>query len=160
MAENIRFRGEKSEDNDPLNSVLPDFILCLTDFSLKLVFDGKTISANEYLDKCLAENKSKAANFNQPRKCIRKYFKQRMCFAFPVPGDGDVLENLETLSIAQLSYRFKEVTTRFTSYIYKIPPKNLLASKPINGQSKFKITIIYESMLFNLDMHTNHNAVN
>ncbi|XP_060606846.1 guanylate-binding protein 1-like [Ruditapes philippinarum] len=134
MASNIRFRGQSSEDNQSINLILPDFVLCLRDFSLKLVKGGKTITENDYLEQSLAENKSKAEKFNEPRACIRKYFTRRECFTFPVPGDGDVLENLETLSIAQLSHRFKEVTTRFTSYIYKIPPKSLLASKPINGQ--------------------------
>ncbi|XP_060561032.1 guanylate-binding protein 2-like [Ruditapes philippinarum] len=134
MASNIRFRGQSSDDNQSINLILPDFVLCLRDFSLKLIKDGKKITENEYLDLSLAEKKSKADQFNKPRACIKKYFTRRECFAFPVPGDGDVLENLETLSFTHLSTRFKEVTTRFTSYIYKIPPKELLASKPINGQ--------------------------
>ncbi|XP_060566028.1 guanylate-binding protein 1-like isoform X2 [Ruditapes philippinarum] len=134
MASNIRFRGQSSEDNQSINLILPDFVLCLRDFSLKLIKDGKKITENDYLEQSLAEKKSKADQFNKPRACIRKYFSRRQCFAFPVPGDGEVLENLETLSFYQLSTRFKEVTNRFTSYIYKIPPKKLLASKPINGQ--------------------------
>ncbi|XP_060552248.1 guanylate-binding protein 6-like isoform X1 [Ruditapes philippinarum] len=134
MASNIRFRGKSPEDNQLINLILPDFVLCLRDFSLKLIKDGKKITENDYLEQSLAENKGKTDQFNKPRACIRKYFTKRECFAFPVPGDGDVLENLETLSFTQLSKRFKEVTSRFKSYIYKIPPKNLLASKPINGQ--------------------------
>ncbi|XP_060559206.1 uncharacterized protein LOC132719451 [Ruditapes philippinarum] len=134
MASNIKFRGQSSEDNQSINLILPDFVLCLRDFSLKLIKGGKKITENDYLEQSLAENKSKAEQFNRPRECIRKYFSRRECFAFPVPGDGDVLENLETLSFTNLSTRFQEVTTRFTSYIYQIPPKELLVSKPINGQ--------------------------
>ncbi|XP_060575169.1 guanylate-binding protein 1-like isoform X2 [Ruditapes philippinarum] len=133
MAKNIRFRGESSEDNKTLNLILPDFVLCLRDFSLKLIIDEKMVSANEYLEFTLAENKSKAANFNKPRECIRKFFQKRMCFAFPVPGDGDVLENLETLGFDDLSAKFRIATTNFVSHIYSIPPKDLLASKPVTG---------------------------
>jgi hypothetical protein len=113
------------------------------DFSLKLVIDEKTISANEYLEISLAENKSKSANFNKPRECIRNYFQKRICFAFPVPGDGDVLENLETLSFDDLSTKFKDVTSRFLSHINSIPPKTLLTSKPVNGRSKSIITFSF-----------------
>jgi hypothetical protein len=136
MAKNIRYRGKSSEDNQTLNLILPDFVLCLRDFSLKMVKDGKKISENEYLENSLADRKGKADHFNKPRECIRKYFPKRMCFAFPVPGDGDVLENLETLKFSDLSERFKDVTFRFVSHIYCVPPKELLASKPVNGQSK------------------------
>ncbi|XP_060561033.1 guanylate-binding protein 1-like [Ruditapes philippinarum] len=136
MASNIRFRGESSEDNQQINLILPDFVLCLRDFSLKLIKDGKKITENDYLEQSLAENKSKTDQFNKPRACIRKYFTKRECFAFPVPGDGDVLENLETLSFTHLSTSFQVVTILFTSYIYqKIRPKALLGSKPINGQN-------------------------
>jgi hypothetical protein len=114
----------------------------LRDFSLKLIKDGKKISENDYLEQSLAENKSKAERFNKPRECIRKFFPKRQCFAFPVPGDGDVLENLETLKFSDLSEKFKDVTIKFVSFIYKIPPKELLASKPVNGQST-KTFIIY-----------------
>ncbi|XP_060575226.1 guanylate-binding protein 1-like [Ruditapes philippinarum] len=134
MEKNIRFRGESSEDNKTLNLILPDFVLCLRDFCLKLVKDGKPISANEYLEKSLAENKGKAKNFNKPRECIRKYFQKRMCFAFPVPGDCDVLENLEYLRFDDLSVMFQDVTSQFLSHIYSIPPKQLLTSKPVNGR--------------------------
>jgi hypothetical protein len=136
MARNIRFRGQSPEDNQSINLILPDFVLCLRDFSLNPIKDGKKITENEYLEQSLAEKISKAEQFNRPRACIRKYFVRRKCFAFPVPGDGDDLENLETLNFTQLSTRFKEVTTRFISYIYTIPPKVLLASKPMNGHSK------------------------
>ncbi|XP_060572446.1 guanylate-binding protein 1-like [Ruditapes philippinarum] len=134
MASNIRYRGKSSEDNELINLIIPDFVLCLRDFSLKLIKDGNKITENDYLEQSLAENKSKADQFNKPRACIRKYFTKRECFAFPVPGDADVLENLETLSFTQLSTRFKDVTSRFTSFIYSIPPKTLVISKPINGQ--------------------------
>ena len=139
MSKNIRFRGESSEDNQTLNLILPDFVLCLRDFSLKLKKDGRNLTENGYLEESLAENKSRAPVFNKPRECIRKFFPKRECFAFPVPGDGDVLENLENLSFNDLSGNFQEVTTRFVSFIYSKPPKELLASKPVSGQSKIII---------------------
>ncbi|XP_060605755.1 guanylate-binding protein 1-like [Ruditapes philippinarum] len=134
MASNIRFRGQSSEDNQSISLILPDFVLCLRDFCLKLIKDGKKITENDYLEQTLAENKNKAEQFNKPRECIRNNFTRRECFAFPFPCNIDDLENLETLSFTDLSAKFQDVTTRFTSYIYTIPPKELLASKPLNGQ--------------------------
>ncbi|XP_060552254.1 guanylate-binding protein 6-like [Ruditapes philippinarum] len=134
MASNIRFRGLSSKDNQSINLILPDFVLCLRDFTLKLMKDGKKISENEYLEQSLAEDENKTEQFNKPRACIRNNFPRRECFAFPFPCNIDDLEKLETLSLNDLSARFQEVTTRFTSYIYTIPPKELLGSKPLNGQ--------------------------
>ncbi|XP_053376380.1 guanylate-binding protein 1-like isoform X2 [Mercenaria mercenaria] len=134
MAKNIRYRGESSEDNKTLNLILPDFVLCVRDFSLKLSKGGKKITEDEYLEQSLAEKKGKEEKFNKPRECIRKYFPQRKCFTLPVPGDGDVLENLETLQFTDLSDKFKEATMRFVSYVYSKQPKELLTSKPVNGQ--------------------------
>jgi hypothetical protein len=91
MAKNIRYRGQSSEDNQMLNLILPDFVLCVRDFTLELEFDGKVISSNEYLETSLASKKGKASKFNKPRECIRKYFPKRECFAFPMPGDTSVI---------------------------------------------------------------------
>ncbi|XP_060551714.1 guanylate-binding protein 1-like [Ruditapes philippinarum] len=140
MAKSIKFRGKASEDNQWIGQILPDFVLCLRDFSLKLISAGKKISENEYLEQSLADNECQAEEFNKPRECIRKYFRKRECFAFPVPGDGDVLENLETLRLSDLSTRFKEATARFVSYIYSLPPKELLVSTPVKGRM-FKVLV-------------------
>jgi hypothetical protein len=136
MAENIKYRGNVSKDSKEINKILPDFVLCLRDFSLKLVKDGKKITEKEYLEECIADNESQTEELNQPRACIRKYFQERTCFAFPVPGDGDVLANLDTIRFSDLSARFKETTKRFVSYIYRLPPKELVVSTPVKGQSK------------------------
>jgi hypothetical protein len=136
MAKNIRFRGESSEANKALSLILPDFVLCMRDFTLELCIDGKPISTNEYLEECLAARKGRASKFNKQREYIREYFQKRMCFTFPLPGDNSVLRNLEFLRFDDLSCSFKDATSRFVSYIYGIPPKQLLASKPVNGRSK------------------------
>lgn len=134
MSKFIHFRG--SQENECLNLVLPDLVLCLRDFSLKLVKDGRTITEDEYLEECLEVEKGRDDRFNKPRECIRKYFPVRKCLTFPVPGDGDVIENLETLPFGALSKKFKEAICHFDSYISNLTPKGLLASKPITGQSK------------------------
>ncbi|XP_060587123.1 guanylate-binding protein 1-like [Ruditapes philippinarum] len=134
IAKNIKYKGKSSEDNQELNLIMPDFVLCLRDFRLKLIKNGKMISENEYLEQSLSDKSGKSEKYNKPREVIKKYFQNRRCFAFPVPGGEDVMENLERLRLCELSPKFKEVTTRFVSYIYSIQPKKLLTSKPINGQ--------------------------
>ena len=118
MAKTIRYRGKASEDNQMLKLILPHFVLCLRDFGLKMQKNGKDLSENEYLEDCLAENNSRTEDFNKPREYIRTYFPKRECFAFPVPGDGNVIENLENIEFTDLSEKFKGTASRFVSYIH------------------------------------------
>ncbi|XP_060551713.1 guanylate-binding protein 1-like [Ruditapes philippinarum] len=134
MASYIRYRGISSEDNEMLNLILPIFVLRIRDCSLELVKDGKPMSTNEYLEDCLADKKKRAAKFNKQRKCIRKYFPTRACFAFPPPGDDSAIRNLQHLSFDALCDKFKKATEIFVSYIYTIPPKDMSGSTPINGE--------------------------
>ncbi|WAR13707.1 hypothetical protein MAR_003812 [Mya arenaria] len=55
---------------------------------------------------------------------------------FPVPGDCDILENLEMLQLQDLSPRFQAVAATFMPYIYSRGPKQLEVSKPVNGSKR------------------------
>ncbi|WAR13704.1 GBP1-like protein [Mya arenaria] len=122
-----------------IGSVLPGFVLALRDFSLKLVKDGSQITPDAYLVESLESKTGKDVFFNKPRECIRKFFPQdkRRCFAFPAPGDIDIVENLERLTLQDLSKRFQKITGEFVSYIYCQKPKQLQVSKPVNGSNQF-----------------------
>ncbi|WAR13702.1 GBP2-like protein [Mya arenaria] len=145
MSKSIRFSGRCDEDNLLLQSVLPGFVLALRDFSLKLFKDGRQITPDEYLEESLESKTGKDGSFNKPRECIRKFFPRdkRRCFAFPVPGDIDVLENIEGLSLHNLSPRFQIVVREFVSYIYDQSPKQLQVSKPVNGSMFATLTRKY-----------------
>ncbi|WAR13930.1 GBP2-like protein, partial [Mya arenaria] len=117
----------------PLQCVLPGFVLALRDFDVKLIKNGRKITEDEYLEQGLESRTGKGASFNKLRESIRKFFPKgrRRCFAFPRPGD--VLENIESLTFHDLSPNFQKVTTKLLSYIYCQEPKQLEVSKPVNG---------------------------
>ncbi|WAR13706.1 GBP2-like protein [Mya arenaria] len=127
VSRNIKFGGRCGEGNSLLQCVLPGFVLALRDFSLRLIKGGRQITSDEYLEEYLETNTRKDVSFNKPRECIRKFFPQdkRRCFAFPIPGNIETLEKLESLTFEELSPRFKTVTTMFVSYIYSQEPKQL-----------------------------------
>ncbi|WAR13713.1 GBP1-like protein [Mya arenaria] len=149
MAKNVKFGGKCDENNSLLQCVLPGFVLALRDFSLKLIKDGRKITEDEYLEICLESKKGKTALFNKPRECIRKFFQKgkRRCFAFPRPGDEDVLENIESLTFQDLSPNFQKATTNFLSFIYSQESKQLEVSKPVNGSMFATLTRNYVDAL-------------
>ncbi|WAR13932.1 GBP3-like protein [Mya arenaria] len=135
MSKSIRFGRRCDENNLLLQSILPGFVLALRDFSLKFIKGKRQLTPDEYLEEGLENKPEKRAYFNKPRECIRKFFPQekRKCFAFPVPGDADTLENLDSLKFQDLSHRFQTVATQFVSYIYRQEPKQLQVSELVNG---------------------------
>ncbi|XP_052760692.1 guanylate-binding protein 1-like isoform X1 [Mya arenaria] len=149
MSKNIKFGGRCDEENLLLQSVLPGFVLALRDFSLKLMKDGRKITPDEYFEESLESKTDKSVSFNKPRECIRKFFQQdkRRCFAFPPPGDIDILENLECLTFEDLSKRFQTVAAMIVSYIYSQKPKQLQVSKPVNGPMFATLTRKYVDAL-------------
>ncbi|XP_045193052.2 guanylate-binding protein 1-like [Mercenaria mercenaria] len=138
MSKNIRFSNAKDGINDEeLGLILPKFVLCLRDFNLVLVKDGKTITSDEYLENSLqlkCGNDSFIMKYNRPRECIRKYFRTRKCFVFDRPGDRNTMQNLESVPFEKLSGSFIEETELFLKYMYTCDPKVLISSKAVNGR--------------------------
>ncbi|WAR13730.1 GBP2-like protein [Mya arenaria] len=145
MGKNIRYGGKCNEDNNLLHCVLPGFVLALRDFTLKMIIDGRKVTPDEYLDVSLQNKTRKDGSFNKPLECIRKFFPQdkRRCFAFPVPGDGDTLESIDSLKLHDLSKTFQGVAAKFVSYIFSQEPKQLQVSKPVNGYMFASLTKQY-----------------
>ncbi|XP_052760703.1 guanylate-binding protein 2-like [Mya arenaria] len=151
MSKNIRFGGKCGEDNYLLQCVLPGFVLALRDFSLKPIMNGQKVTIDDYLEEILKSDTGKGDAFNKPRKCISNFFpKEKLrCFGFPVPGDGEVLDNLDSLTVQDLSKKFQDVASEFASYIYHQEPKKLQVSKPVNGSMFATLTRQYVEDLAN-----------
>ncbi|XP_052784150.1 guanylate-binding protein 2-like isoform X2 [Mya arenaria] len=149
LSKNITLGTRVVDEMAALQCILPGFVLVVRDFTLKLVKDGRTITADEYLEESLQdvdyEEKSKNEKCNRARASIRNYFpnSRRKCFLLPPPGDLETIENLEMLKFEDLSSRFQEQTTYFVSYIYAQPPKQLVVSKPVNGSMFVELTRTY-----------------
>ena len=74
--------------NADFDGNFPLFIFALRDFSLDLEIDGKEVTADEYLEHCLAlkkDDSDAAKSYNKCRIYLRKYFKRRKCFTFDRP---------------------------------------------------------------------------
>ena len=88
---------EATSTDHEFDMYFPEFILTLRDFTLELKVDEKDITSDEYLEYCLKlmpGNEDTTKEFNKPRYCMRKYFKQRKCFVFEQPAKRKQLHRL------------------------------------------------------------------
>ncbi|XP_060560060.1 guanylate-binding protein 2-like [Ruditapes philippinarum] len=137
MSENLRISvTDKTDDNFDL--LMPDFVLCIRDFTLDLVIDGKECNEDEYIEHCLKEKRTETGKldqaYNRPRQCIKKYFTNRKAFTFDIPAQRQTMKNLALAKEEALSSDFVCETKKFTEYIYKRPVKMLQNRKPVSGR--------------------------
>ncbi|EGW14061.1 Interferon-induced guanylate-binding protein 2 [Cricetulus griseus] len=138
---------EQSGVDDSANFVgfFPTFVWALRDFSLELEANGKSITADEYLEHSLTLKKGsdkKSENFNKPRLCIRKFFPKRKCFVFDRPAQRKYLSKLETIREEELSGEFVEQVAEFTSYIFTYSNvKTLSGGIIVNGPRKSSLVL-------------------
>ncbi|GAB1288184.1 Guanylate binding protein 1 [Apodemus speciosus] len=120
------------------------FVWILRDFSLDLEFNGRSITADEYLESSLAlrpGTDEKTKRFNEPRLCIRKFFPKRKCFTFDRPADRKQLCKLELMREEELNKEFVEQVAQFTSYIFSDSGvKTLCGGITVNGE-RLKILV-------------------
>ena len=106
-----------------------------------MIIDGKSVTADEYLEHCLclAEASDKSTEIkNKPRLCIRKYFKKRHCFTFERPGNAKTLRVLDKLEDKDLDEMFVEDTKKFIDYVWnECKPMSTPTGSPVTGSSMF-----------------------
>ncbi|KAM3917160.1 guanylate-binding protein 6-like [Leptodactylus fuscus] len=178
MAEFIKVRS-KDNDNDEaeFSRYFPIFIWAVRDVTLKLVFNGKPITEDEYLEKALmiqkGESSRKVDQRNMTRDCIRMYFKTRKCFMFDLPtGDKEVLQNMDETSEDQLSKAFMAQTKKFCDYIYNNAEVKCVGDMhKVTGETLAKLATFYteaisssnatcmEDMVANISVAENTAAV-
>ncbi|XP_036372267.1 guanylate-binding protein 2-like [Megalops cyprinoides] len=95
--------------------IFPHFVWVVRDFMLQLELDGKTITADEYLENALKN--IVVSDSNNSRKCIQKYFPSQKCFVFDVPASKEKLKIIEELSDEDLHPEFVKQTSEFCNYI-------------------------------------------
>jgi hypothetical protein len=130
---------DKTDDNFDL--VMPEFILCIRDFTLDLEIDGKECNEDEYIEHCLKERKTENSKsdeaYNRPRQCIKKYFTKRKAFTFDRPAARKAMKNLEQVKEEDLTSDFVQETKRFIAFIYERPAKMLHNKTFVTGRSKY-----------------------
>ncbi|KAG9468398.1 hypothetical protein GDO78_022819, partial [Eleutherodactylus coqui] len=154
MAELIKVKSNDNDDDEAeFDRHFPIFIWAVRDVTLKLEFNGKPITEDEYLENALmlqkAENgqkgSAKVERRNKCRECIRMYFKERKCFMFDLPtADKNVLQNMDEVSDDQLSPVFMVQTRKFCDYVYKnAGVKYMDDVHQVNGKSLAHLATMY-----------------
>ncbi|KAM4651729.1 guanylate-binding protein 1-like [Discoglossus pictus] len=111
-----------SSPESEFKRVFPTFTWCVRDFCLELEYNGKEISANEYLTNSLklktgSSEQDKA--YNLPRDCILSFFHTFRCFVFDRPANGRNLRVLDQLKESDLEQDFVEQAHKFCTYLYE-----------------------------------------
>ncbi|CAN0408847.1 unnamed protein product [Lampetra planeri] len=143
MSEHVRSqifsRGDKPSI---LENHLPSLVVCVRDCALKLVWDEKLCTPDEYMEKCFQirrSNSLKDEEFNRERDLMCAYFKKRKCFMFPMPADPEDMDELEN----KLSKKFLKVTEEFTSHIYQIIKYKNIDGVILTGQLFLQVAELY-----------------
>ena len=124
----------------------PNLIMCIRDFFLKPMKDGKPLTPDEYLeDKLELVDESaapKTVKFNSIKRCIKEYFPKRKCYTIAQPAIGEDLQNIETLDESSLTEKFVDNIKSLQAYVYARKPKYICnaSKKPLDGAG---ITVLY-----------------
>ena len=144
MSKHIMTHKPRSDETQPSDAnfdcFFPFFVFALRDFALIMSINGKPVTNEQYMEHCLQlkdgdDERSKKSN--EPRLCIRKYFRKRFCFTFDRPGSKTALQELERVPDEKLSEDFVKDMTEFVNFVYrKAPVKQLENGQNINGRSR------------------------
>nr|XP_021327821.1 guanylate-binding protein 2-like [Danio rerio] len=138
----VKSSDEDVDDSTEFVKFFPSFIWSVRDFTLERKIDGKDATEDEYLEfalKLKPGTSKKITSFNLPRECIQKFFPSRTCFTFPFPTAPEKMSTLESLSPADLSTEFLEVTKRFCKFVFdKSEVKRLKDGHTVTGRGDSK----------------------
>ncbi|XP_074427981.1 guanylate-binding protein 1-like isoform X2 [Larus michahellis] len=138
---------DELEDSENVAPIFPTFVWTVRDFTLQLEVDGKEISEDEYLENALklkAGRKPKTQRYNQPRECIRQFFRDRKCFVFCQPAPSRDLVRLEELQDDEIDCDFRQQVEKFCSHIWETsPPKTIPCGRTITGTLLGKLAESY-----------------
>ncbi|NP_001038355.1 guanylate-binding protein 4 [Danio rerio] len=154
---------EDADDCAEFAKFFPHFIWCLRDFTLELKLDGKDLTEDEYLEfalKLRPGTSKKVMMYNLPRECIRKFFPCRTCFTFPSPTTPEKRSILESLSPAEFSPEFLEVTKRFCKFVFdRSEVKQLKGGHTVTGRVLGNLTKMYVDTISSGAVFCLENAV-
>ena len=131
----LKTDGEE-ETGEDFAKFFPMLIWAVRDHHLELKVDGKEISANQYLENCLALKKGRnpqVIQYNGLRETIRAFFQSRHCFVFPPPTSMDNLKNLDHMQVDELDPAFIQAGNRFVDFVSGQTPSKMVRGKAITG---------------------------
>jgi len=138
VLKNQSSEAQESETGEGLNSVLPNFLWVVRDFSLQLEDEsGNEISARQYLENALSQ-RSKDPNDekNKIRHALQSYFKNRDCQTMVRPlVNEDRLQSLEELEIESLRPEFIEQVMCLRKKVLQSMPIKRILGHTMDGKT-------------------------
>ncbi|XP_063292046.1 guanylate-binding protein 1-like isoform X2 [Pelobates fuscus] len=144
--------GKNDDDDDDdgsseMKRFFPAFIWCVRDFSLQLEINGSSITEDQYLQNSLKLKKgigAKVNEYNTPRECIRHFFHSHKCFVFERPASTTGLQQLESLSEAELEPGFLKQTQKFCTHVYETSTtKTVTNGLKVTGKLLYDLAVTY-----------------
>ena len=133
---NVNALESERGDDSYLDVFFPAFVMVVRDNDLKPVDGhGNEISPDHFLENILVLKRGDndaIRKFNEPRRLVRRYFKERKCFMISPPvspkdlNDGRISANKV----------FESQVEKFVEYIYECKPKQMTSGKVLSGRSK------------------------
>ncbi|XP_052776052.1 guanylate-binding protein 1-like isoform X1 [Mya arenaria] len=136
---NVTVARDASEDDSFLDFFFPNFVLVLRDYNL-----NADTSADKLLEKRLVYKTGESdivRDFNEPRQLIRRYFKNRKCFAIPIPCAKP--ESLDSMPDFKIESGFLQRLNDLHQYLCQCSPMKLKSGKPVNGRMLKTMIICY-----------------
>jgi len=137
LTNHISFKVDSEEETgDDFSKFFPMLVWAVRDHHLELKVNGEEISANQYLENCLALKKGRSAQviqYNGLRETIRAFFQNRQCFVFPPPCSMDSLKNLDHMRLDELDHAFIRAGDAFTDFVAGQAPSKVIRGKAITG---------------------------
>ncbi|KAJ8332782.1 hypothetical protein SKAU_G00416780 [Synaphobranchus kaupii] len=122
LTEHIKVKSQANDEDESTEFMrfFPSFVWTVRDFTLQLEYDGKEITADQYLDNALKLKPGhgrQVTAYNLPRNCLRNYFPTRKCFVFDRPTSAEKMKHMDDLSDEDLEPSFVRQARIFYDYI-------------------------------------------
>uniref|UniRef100_A0A6Q2YGY1 GB1/RHD3-type G domain-containing protein n=1 Tax=Esox lucius TaxID=8010 RepID=A0A6Q2YGY1_ESOLU len=153
LTEHIKVKADQQgeEESSEYLRYFPSFVWTVRDFTLTLEVNGRSITANEYLENALklrTGSSKKDQLYNLPRSCLRNYFSPRWCFVFDRPANTVNMKRMEELNDNDLEPLFVEQAKRFCDHIYtEAKTKSLKHGLSVTGRLLGNLAEAYVSAI-------------
>ncbi|XP_066499680.1 guanylate-binding protein 1-like [Hoplias malabaricus] len=169
LTEHIKVKSKPKRGDETYNTstefmrVFPSFVWTVRDFTLDLELDGKTITADEYLENALKlkpEGDGPNNIRNKTRSSLRDFFAVRKCFVFERPASTKKMKKMDTLCDDDLDDDFVKEANTFCSYIYSSSKsKTLRGGRVITGRMLATLAQTYVDAISSGEVPSLDNAI-
>jgi len=164
LTSNISMKADKGKNEeefgDEFSKFFPMLIWAIRDHHLEMKHDGIDITANEYLESCLALKRGRTKDIissNGLKETIRAFFKRRHCFIFPLPTDMENLKNLDHLEMTDLKPNFADAGKRFTKFIFENGLEKMVHGKEVTGSMFTTLTEKYVEAVTDVNVESTYD---